>query len=159
MQHQAPSQVHSDSIMENASEASDSEHVSLGNQSPVKTPFCYSVNQISLLQTLGGNTLAATYEADEVLQKVIELVKDKKTSKINKLPSPWREKFRALSVDRYDFMYMDERLVIPAILRPVILRSQHYGHPGRDAMLSTVSAVWWPKLHREVATIASSCEQ
>ena len=32
--------------------------------------------------------------------------------------------------------------------------SLHYGHPGRDSMSATVSNIWWPKLHREVASQA-----
>ena len=54
---------------------------------------------------------------------------------------------------------MDERLVIPKSLRPIILRSLHYGHPGRDSMLPTVANMWWPRLHREVVVIALTCQQ
>ena len=54
---------------------------------------------------------------------------------------------------------MDERLVVSKVLRPIFLRSLHYRHPGRDRMLSTVSNVWWPRLHREVVGIAKSCPQ
>ena len=54
---------------------------------------------------------------------------------------------------------MDEKLVIPNLLRPIILRSVHYGHPGRGSMLATVANVWWPRLHREVVGIAQTCQQ
>ena len=54
---------------------------------------------------------------------------------------------------------MDERLVIPKVLRPIILRSLHYGHQRRDSMLATVSNVWWLRLHREVVGIAQKCQQ
>ena len=54
---------------------------------------------------------------------------------------------------------MDERLVVPKVLQPIILRSLHYGLPGRDSMLSTVSNAWWPRLHREVVGTAKSCPQ
>ena len=54
---------------------------------------------------------------------------------------------------------MDERLVIPKVLRPTILRSLHYGHPGRDSIDATVSKMWWPRLHREVVGIAQTCQQ
>ena len=54
---------------------------------------------------------------------------------------------------------MHERLVVPEVLRAISLRSLHYGHPGRDSMLSTVSNVWWPRLHREVVGIAKSSTQ
>ena len=54
---------------------------------------------------------------------------------------------------------MDERLVVPKELRPFFLRSLHYGHLGRDIKLSTVSNLWWPRLHREVVGIANLCHQ
>ena len=52
-----------------------------------------------------------------------------------------------------------ERLIIPKQLRPIILRSLHYGLPGRDSMLATVANVWWPRLHREVIVFAQICPE
>ena len=129
----------------------------MADKPPIKTPVCYSMNQIEVLQTLGNVTFASQYETDEFLQKIINLMKKPDSTKINRLPKPWREKFRSLSLDQHDFLYMDERLVIPKTLRPIIMRSLHYGHPGRDSMLATLSNVWWPQLHREVVAIARSC--
>ena len=126
---------------------------------PIKSPICYSINQIEVLQQLGNHTFAAQYESDEFMQKIIGLLKRPDSTKINRLPTPWREKYKCLSLDANDFVYMDERLVIPKTLRPIIMRSRHYGHPGRDAMLATISNVWWPRLHREVVTIARECPQ
>ena len=56
-------------------------------------------------------------------------------------------------------MYIDERLVIPKALRPIIIRSLHYGHPGRDTMLATVSNILWPRLHRELVSLFKTCPQ
>ena len=103
--------------------------------------------------------LPANYEADKVLQKVIQLVKTREGSKISRLPAPWREKFNAFSVDHRNYLYMDQRLVIPANLRSSIMSSIHYGHPGRDTMLRYVADIWWPKIHREVINTAKCCEQ
>ena len=77
----------------------------------------------------------------------------------NRQPVPWREKFKCFSFDSNDFLFMDEKLVFPKVLRPIILRSLLYGHPGRDTMPATVSNVWWPRLHREVVGIAQPCQQ
>ena len=93
------------------------------------------------LQNLGNYTFAAEFEADDFLQKVITLQKRPDATKINRLTAPWREKFKCFSLDSNDFFYMDERLVIPKVLPPIILRSLNYGHPGRDSMLATVSNV------------------
>ena len=135
------------------------EIIQVADQPPIKTPVCYTKHQIEVLQTLGKFTFAAHYETDEFLQKVTQLLKKPDSTKINRLPTPWREKFRCLSLDQHDFLYLDERLIIPKVLRPIIMRSLHYGHPGRDSMLATVSNVWWPRLHREVVAIARTCPQ
>ena len=137
-----------------ARELMNDEHLQMANKSPIKTPRCYSVYQIDVLQTMSNFTFAAKYETDEFLQKIIQLLKKPDSTKINRLPILWREKFRCLSLDDHDFMYMDERLVIPKTLRQILMRSLHYGHPGRDSMLATVSNVWWPRLHRDVVAIA-----
>ena len=146
-------------LSESTSDAQESAKMSdelmrMADQPPIKTPVCNSVNQVEVLQTLGNFTFASQYKIDEFLQKIRLLIKKPDSTKINRFPTPWREKFRCLSLDQHDFIYMDERLVIPKKLRPIIMRSLHYGHPGRDVMLATVSNVWWPRLHREVIAIA-----
>ena len=54
---------------------------------------------------------------------------------------------------------MDNRLVITQAMRPMIMCSLHYGHPGRDAMLSMIEDIWWPRIHREVIDQTRLCEQ
>ena len=41
----------------------------------------------------------------------------------------------------------------------MIMCSLHYGHPGRDAMLSMIEGIWWPRIHREVIDQALFCKQ
>ena len=144
---------------EQANEIMTEELRHAANQPPLKIPMCYSVDQIEVLQTLGNFTFASQYETDEFMQKIVALLKKPDSTKINRLPTPWREKFRCLSLDPNDFIYMEEHLVIPKALRQVSIRSLHYGHPGRDTMLETVSNVWWPRLHREVVNLAKTCPQ
>ena len=133
--------------------------IEAANKPPIKTPTCYSVNQIEVLQTIGNYTFAAQYETDEFIQKIVGLLKKSDSTKISCLRTPWRKIFKCLSLDANDFIYMDERLIIPKALRPVIIWSLHYGHPGRDTMLATVSNVWWPRLHREAVSLAKTCPQ
>ena len=161
---QIAANIQTSQLSESTSAAHESAKMSnelmrLADQPPIKKPICYSVNQIEVLQTLGNFTFASRYESDEFLQKIILLIKKPDSTKINRLPTPWRKKFRCLSLDQHDFLYMDERLVIPKTIRPIIMRSLHYGHPGRDVILVTVSNVWWRMLHREVIAIARSCPQ
>ena len=75
------------------------------------------------------------------------------------MPSPCRETFRAFSLDEREFLYMDNRLVIPQSMRSMIMCSLHYGHPGRDAMLAMIEDIWWPRIHCEVIDQAGLFEQ
>ena len=53
----------------------------------LKTPICYSIIQIEILQNLRNYTFAAQFEADDFLQKVIALVKKPVAAKISRLPA------------------------------------------------------------------------
>ena len=133
--------------------------IEAASKPPIRKPICYSVNQIEVLRTIENYLFAAQYETDEVIRKIVGLLKKPETTKISRFPTPWREKFNCLSLNANDFIYVDERPVITKALRPIIMRSLHYGHPGRDTMLATVSYVWWPRLHREVVSLAKTCLQ
>ena len=131
----------------------------LANVSKQRESKIVQTGASEIIDKINQAYLPANYEADKVLQKVIQLVKTREGSKISRLPAPWREKFKAFSVDHRNYLYMDQRLVIPANLRSSIMSSIHYGHPGRDTMLRYVADIWWPKIHREVINTAKCCEQ
>ena len=69
------------------------EIMQVADQPPIKTPVCYTEHQIEVLQTLGKFTFVAHYETDDFLQKITHLLKKPDSTKINRLPTPWREKF------------------------------------------------------------------
>ena len=116
-------------------------------------------NTSEVIDKINDSFLPANYEADKMLQKVVQLVKMKKGAKLSRLLEPWREKLDSFSVDRRIYLYMDERLVIPTNLRASNMSSILYGHPGRDTMSRYISDIWWPKLHCKVVTTAKSCDQ
>ena len=70
-------------------ESSDSETyhaastIEFASKPPLKTPMCYSINQIEILQTFGDYTFAAHFETDEFLQKLITLIEKPDSTKIN----------------------------------------------------------------------------
>ena len=130
----------------------------LANVSKQRESKIMQTGASEIIDKINQPYLPASYEADKVLQKVIKLVKTREVSKISRLPAPWREKFNAFSVDHRNYLYMDQRLVIPANLRSSIMSSIHCGHPGRYTMLRYVADIWWPKIHREVINTAKCCE-
>ena len=117
------------------------------------------MNQSPSIKVLKEKLLPANYSADKLIQRVIRLVKNYNKTGVTRLPSPWRKKFQAFSLDEREFHNMDNKLVIPQAMRPMIICSLHYGHPGRDAMLAMIEDIWWPRIHREVIDQARLCEQ
>ena len=117
------------------------------------------MSQSPLIRALNEMLLPANYAANKIIQKIIALVKNYNRTAVSRLPSPWREKFQSFSRDEREFLYMDNRLVIPHAMRAMIMCSLHYGNPGRDAMLGMVSDIWWPKIHQEVIDQARLREQ
>ena len=111
------------------------------------------------IKLLNGELLPASYSADKLIQKVLGLVKKYYNTGVTRLPSLWRKKFHSFSLEEKEFLYMDNRLVIPQSMRAMIMCSLHYGHPGRDAMLGNIVDIWWPLIHREVLDQARLCEQ
>ena len=127
--------------------ANENEHIisadnKLANVSKQRESTIMQTGASEIIDKINQAYLPANYEADKVLQKVIQLVKTREGSKISRLPAPWREKFNAFSVDHRNYLYMDQRLVIPANLRSSIMSSIHYGHPGRDTILRYVANIW-----------------
>ena len=118
-----------------------------------------SMSENSAIQLFNEKLLPANYFADETIQRVIAIVNNYNKTAVSRLPSPWRETFRSFSTDERNFLNMENRLVIPQSMRAMITCSLHYGHPRRDAMLSMVSDIWWPRILREVIEQARLCEQ
>ena len=84
---------------ENSTKRSDT-IIEAANKPPKKTRICYSVNQIEGLQMLGNYTFVAQYETNEFIQKIVGLLKKPDTTKISRLPTPWREKMFELGCER-----------------------------------------------------------
>ena len=55
--------------------------IDVANNPPLKTPICFSTNKVEIRQTLGNYTFAAPFEADELLQKILKLMKISDTTK------------------------------------------------------------------------------
>ena len=101
-----------------------------------------NMNQNPSIKALNEKLLPTNYSADKLIQRVVRLVKSYNKTDVTRLPSPWREKFQAFSLDEREFLYMDNRLDIPQAMRPMIMMcSLHYGRPGRDAMLAMIEDI------------------
>ena len=98
------------------------------------------MSQNSAIMLLNEKMLPANYLADETIQRVIAIIKKYNKTAVNRLP-PSMGKVQSFPLASREFLYMDNRLVIPPSMRHMIMCSLHYGHPGRDAMLSMVADI------------------
>ena len=103
--------------------------------------------------------LASSYQDSENLQKIIVVMKNPTKGKIIALDSPWRERFSFPSLDKNNFLYLDDRLVIPKLLQCPIKIPLHWGHPCRDQMLRQIADFWWPKIHRDIVLLTKTCKK
>ena len=106
-----------------------------------------TMNRIPSIKLLNEKHSPANYVANNILPKLIALVKNYNKFRVTRLPAPWREKCRSFSIDSNEFLYMDSRSVIPQSMRTMIMCSLHYGHPNRDAMLFRITGICWHRIH------------
>ena len=81
------SKTDSDSLSSTDPE-SETGTIELADTPSLKTTFCYSINQVEILQTLGNYTFATHFEADNFLQKKFDLKKTPDTIKFSRLQLP-----------------------------------------------------------------------
>ena len=134
---------------------SDLEKAKISDKQPIEMAEAKDLSK----SKISSIYVKANAKNDRTIQKVINLVLNKNTAVIARLPPPWREKFNSFSVDSNGLLYMDHRLVIPKDMREIMLRDIHLGHAGRDAMLREASDVWWPRIHREIIDKAKNCSE
>ena len=60
--------------------------------------------------------MLANYEADDELQRNVTILKQPYKYRIQKLPAPWWEDFSTFSLDPNDYLYIDDRVVVPKTL-------------------------------------------
>ena len=67
-----------------------------------------------------------------------------------------RMKDKLLALD--GVLLYGERVVIPEILRPKILKFLHSAHQGTSSMMARVQdTIWWPKISLDIANMKDSC--
>ena len=54
-------------------------------------------------------------------------------------------------------LFNDDRIIIPAELRPKLLDTLHHGHAGTTKMLADAKVFWWPGFSEDVEQKARKC--
>ena len=64
---------------------------------------------------------------------------------------------RDFSVTPTGCLLFDNKLVIPAELRPLVLQTIHSNYPGQAGMLALARLIWCPHIQSEIVAQAQSC--
>ena len=91
------------------------------------------------------------------LGPIIDLVEKQDWLKLKKANPVFHKIYLDLYVTPSGCLLYDNRLVIPAKLRPMVLQTIHSKHPGQAGMLALAKLVWCPHIHSEIVAQAQSC--
>ena len=123
------------------------------------------VNLINVIDSFKDLTIDKLKEAtfnDSVLSQVKIFVKSgfpRKISSMNPQLEPYYRIQQELSIHNELLLYRN-RIVIPEVYRPIVMKQLHAGHPGTSAMRSTArSVVFWPNMDLDLDNITKSCNE
>ena len=111
--------------------------------------------RMNLMRVFNEEFIAENSKKD--LGPIIDLVEKQDWLILNKANPVFHKIYRDLSVTPSGCLLYDNRLVIPAKLRPMVLQTIHSKHPVQASMLALAKLVWYPHIHSEIVKQAQSC--
>ena len=122
------------------------------------------INQIETLPVDASDIKKGT-RSDPVLSRVVDMVVSGQfvgTDKQSDTLAPFYLRRNELTVSQGCLLW-GSRVVVPAVLRPQLLKELHAGHPGVVKMKAIArSYVWWPGLDAQIeqqAKVCSTCQR
>ena len=88
---------------------------------------------------------------------IIKLIGDKDWETLKNVSPYFYSLKRDLSITPSGCVLYDNRLMIPASLKQLVINSLHQTHPGQSGMLQLADLVLFPRIHREVTAKVQSC--
>ena len=110
----------------------------------------------NLMRVFNEEFIAENSKKD--LGPIIDLVQKRDWLTLKKVNPIFHKIYRDLSVTQTGCLLYDNRLVIPAKLRPMVIQTIHSKHPGQAGMLALAQLVWYPHIHSEILAQAQSCK-
>ena len=111
---------------------------------------------MNLMKVFNEEFIAENSKKD--LGPIIDLVEKQDWLSLKKTNSIFYKIHRDLSVTPSGCLLYDNRLVIPAKLRPMVLQTVHSKHPGQAGMLALAKLIWYSHIHSEIVAQAQSCK-
>ena len=112
--------------------------------------------RFNLMKVFNEEFIAQNSKKD--LGPIIDLVEKQDWLSLKKTNPIFYKIHRDLSVTPSGCLLYDNRLVIPAKLRPMVLQTVHSKHPGQAGMLALAKLIWYPQIHSEIVAQAQSCK-
>ena len=112
--------------------------------------------RFNLMKVFNEEFIAEISKKD--LGPIIDLVEKQDWLSLKKTNPIFYKIHRDLSVTPSGCLLYDNRLVIPAKLRPMVLQTVHSKHPGQAGMLALAKLIWYPHIHSEIVAQAQSCK-
>ena len=113
-------------------------------------------NQLYLMRVFNEEFIAENSKED--LGPIIYLVLKHDWLTLKKENPIFQKNCRDIMVTPTASLLYDNRLVIPAKLRPMVLQTIHSKRPGQAGMLALVKSVWYPHIHSEIVAQTLSCK-
>ena len=111
----------------------------------------------NLSQVFGEEFVAEATQKDRQMAPIIKLIRDKDWETLKKVSPYFYSLKRDLAITPSGCVLYDNRLMIPASLKQLVINSLHQTHPGQAGMLHLADLVWFPRIHRELTAKAQSC--
>ena len=108
-------------------------------------------------QVFGEEFVAEATQKDRQLAPIINLIKDKDWDTLKRVSPYFYSLKRDLSITPSGCVLYDNRLMVPASLKQLVINSLHQTHPGQSGLLQLADLVWFPRILREVIAKAQSC--
>ena len=111
----------------------------------------------NLCQVFGEEFLAVATQRDENMAPIIKLIKEKDWETLKRVNPYFYSSKRDLAVIPSGCVLYDNRLMVPAALKQLVINALQQTHPGQTGMLRLADLVWFPRIHRDVTAKAQSC--
>ena len=123
--------------------------------------FCYRMCKLLLSPIIPDNhcskkLLQIMTRDEEVIWDLIETIKTKQTIGIH---GSYMKNFAKDLHVRNDLLFLDNNLLVPAIIRGTFSAMLHDTHPGQFGMKSLAEYIWQPHIYREIYHHGKSCSQ
>ena len=114
---------------------------------------------LNIHKNLGESFIAEAIKNDTTSNKIRRLIELQDWNAIKNFSKYWYSLRKDLSVNPNGCILYDGKMYIPTQLRKTDIDSVHKTHPGQAGMIYLAQLIWYPKIHRDIVTLAQRCKQ